>query len=97
MAEALDHEQLAALSERLPAWQVGEGRLIRDVEAPTFPAAIEWVVRIAEAAESLDHHPDIDIRWRRLHLELSTHSAGSRVTDLDVTLAGQIDAIVGEV
>ena len=95
MAEPLDDDQLRALGERLPSWQVGDGRLVRDVEAPTFPAAIEWVVLIAEAAESMDHHPDIDIRWRRLHLELSTHSAGGRITDLDVALADRIDAIVG--
>ena len=95
MAEPLDDDQLRALGERLPAWQVGDGRLVRDVEAPSFPAAIEWVVLIAEAAESMDHHPDIDIRWRRLHLELSTHSAGGRITDLDVALAERIDAIVG--
>ena len=95
MAEPLDDDQLRALGDRLPTWQVGEGRLVRDVEAPTFPAAIEWVVLIAEAAESMDHHPDIDIRWRRLHLELSTHSAGGRITDLDVALADRIDAIVG--
>jgi len=95
MAEPLDDDQLRALGERLPSWQVGDGRLVRDVEAPTFPAEIEWVVLIAEAAESMDHHPDIDIRWRRLHLELSTHSAGGRITDLDVALAERIDAIVG--
>ena len=94
MAEPLDDDQLRALGERLPGWQVGDGRLVRDVEAPSFPVAIEWVVLIAEAAESMDHHPDIDIRWRRLHLELSTHSAGGRVTDLDVRLAERIDAIV---
>ena len=95
MATPLDDDQLQALGEQLPAWQAGDGRLVRDVEAPTFPAAIEWVVLIAEAAESMDHHPDIDIRWRRLHLELSTHSAGGRITDLDVALAKRIDAIVG--
>ena len=95
MAEALNDHELRDLAEQLPSWQVGDGRLVRDVEAPTFPVAIEWVVLIAEAAESMDHHPDIDIRWRRLHLELSTHSAGGRVTDLDVALAQRIDAIVG--
>jgi 4a-hydroxytetrahydrobiopterin dehydratase len=94
MPEPLADDQLALLADRLPDWTVAEGRLIRDVEAPTFPAAIEWVVLIAAEAESLDHHPDIDIRWRRLHLELSTHSAGGRVTDLDVRLAERIDAIV---
>jgi 4a-hydroxytetrahydrobiopterin dehydratase len=94
MAEPLDDAALTTLGESLPHWQVRDGHLVRDVEAPTFPAAIEWVVMIAQAAEELDHHPDIDIRWRRLHLDLSTHSAGSRITDLDVALAQRIDAIV---
>lgn len=94
MADPLDDTALAELAGTLPRWQVRDHRLVRDVEAPTFPAAIEWVVMIAQAAEAMDHHPDIDIRWRRLHLELSTHSAGGRITDLDVALAARIDAIV---
>ena len=94
MADPLGEPELAMLAERLPQWQVEGDRLVRDVEAPTFPAAIEWVVMIAQAAEAMDHHPDIDIRWRRLHLELSTHSAGGRITDLDVALAARIDGIV---
>lgn len=95
MPEPLDDAALAALATSLPAWRVEGGSLVRDVEAPTFPAAIEWVVMIAAAAEEADHHPDIDIRWRRLHLVLSTHSAGGRITELDVALAARIDAIVG--
>ena len=95
MSDPQGEPELAMLAERLPQWRVEGDRLVRDVEAPTFPAAIEWVVLIAEAAESMDHHPDIDIRWRRLHLELSTHSAGGHITGLDVALAERIDAIVG--
>lgn len=95
MADPLGEPELAMLAERLPQWQIQGDRLVRDIEAPTFPAAIEWVVMIAQAAEAMDHHPDIDIRWRRLHLELSTHSAGGRITDLDVALAARIDGIVG--
>ena len=95
MADPLGEAELTLLAERLPRWQVEGDRLVREVEAPTFPAAIEWVVMIAQAAEAMDHHPDIDIRWRRLHLELSTHSAGGRITDLDVALATRIDGIVG--
>ena len=94
MADPLGEAELTLLAERLPRWQVEGDRLVREVEAPTFPAAIEWVVMIAQAAEAMDHHPDIDIRWRRLHLELSTHSAGGRITDLDVALAARIDGIV---
>jgi 4a-hydroxytetrahydrobiopterin dehydratase len=51
------------------------------------------VDRVAEVAEQLDHHPDIDIRWRTLTFACSTHSAGG-VTDRDITLARRIDEIV---
>jgi 4a-hydroxytetrahydrobiopterin dehydratase len=100
----LTPEERSSLATALPLWRLNvdgdpgddlaRSSLIRDVEAASFVTAIEWVVRVAEAAERLDHHPDIDIRWRRLHLVLSTHSVGSRVTELDVRLAREIDAIV---
>lgn len=93
MSDPLDAEDRAALAQLLPLWTEEGGTLVRLMEAPTFPAAIEWVVLIAEVAERMDHHPDIDIRWRRLRMTLTTHSAGSQVTQLDVQLAQAIDAI----
>lgn len=95
MAEPLDEVRLAGLEEELPQWRVEDGCLVRDVQAPSFLDGIGFVVRIAEAAEEMNHHPDIDIRWRTIHVALVTHSAGSRITDLDVELARQIDQIVG--
>lgn len=94
MAEPLTGEQVAALHADLPLWRIDDGMLVRDVQAPSFLRGIEFVVAIGSAAEALDHHPDIDIRWRHLRLALVTHSAGGRITDLDVTLARQIDQIV---
>lgn len=95
MAEPLTGEQIAALHADLPLWRIEEGMLVRDVQAPSFPIAIDYVVAISAAAEEMDHHPDIDIRWRHLRLALVTHSAGGRITDLDVALARRIDDIVG--
>lgn len=65
------------------------------VDAPDFRTAIAIVDDIAEQAEALNHHPDIDIRWRTLHMALTTHDVG-RLTDLDFALAARIDAIVAE-
>ena len=48
--------------------------------------------RLAPRCEELDHHPDLALRWRWVDVELSTHSAGG-VTDMDVTLARQIDEV----
>jgi 4a-hydroxytetrahydrobiopterin dehydratase len=70
-----------------------DGLLARTVSAPTFPEGIRWVTQVADAAERMDHHPDIDIRWRTLVFRLSTHDAGG-ITVLDFALAREIDAIV---
>jgi 4a-hydroxytetrahydrobiopterin dehydratase len=64
------------------------------VESPSFPEAVELVRKVAEAAEAANHHPDIDIRWRKVTYTLSTHSAGG-LTQLDLDLAAQIDSLAG--
>lgn len=89
----LDDGARAALRLVLPAWSVQETALTREITAASFPEAIALVVAIAEAAEELDHHPDVDIRWRTIRLSLSTHSAGG-LTELDVELATRIDSLV---
>jgi 4a-hydroxytetrahydrobiopterin dehydratase len=76
-------------------WRRDGDSIRRDVECASFPAAIDLVRAIAEVAEERDHHPDIDIRWRTLHLALSTHSEGG-ITDKDTALAETIDALAGE-
>jgi 4a-hydroxytetrahydrobiopterin dehydratase len=53
-------------------------------------------VAVAEAAEEMDHHPDVDIRWRTLHFALTTHDAGG-ITVLDLSLAARIDTAVATV
>lgn len=84
-------EVVAALSA-LPAWQQSGGTITRTYTGDSFMAVIAWVVAIADAAERLDHHPDLDIRWTSLQVTLSTHDRGG-LTSLDFTLAAQIDAI----
>ena len=90
MSELLDDDQIAEALDTLPAWQRDGSRLIRTVELASFPQAIQVVNRVAEIAESNNHHPDIDIRWRTLAFRCSTHSAGG-ITTADVSLAEQID------
>ncbi|SEM66917.1 4a-hydroxytetrahydrobiopterin dehydratase [Nonomuraea pusilla] len=79
----------------LPAWRREGDEIRRTVNAPDFPAAIRIVDDIAVKAEELNHHPDIDIRWRTLHLTLTTHDKGG-LTDLDFTLAALIDDIAAK-
>ncbi|MCX4746028.1 4a-hydroxytetrahydrobiopterin dehydratase [Kitasatospora sp. NBC_01287] len=86
----LTEDEITAGLVRLDGWHRRDGSITRTADAADFPAAIRVVVAVAEAAEAMDHHPDIDIRWRTLTFTLSTHSAGG-LTDLDLRLAARID------
>jgi len=89
----LSPDEISAALLGLPQWRGdGEGAR-RSVELPSSGDAVAAIGAIADVAEELDHHPDIDLRWRTLHLAVVTHSAGG-VTDLDVQLARRIDALL---
>ncbi len=89
----LTDDELAAALRELPLWS-GDGEGIRrTVQLPTFRDAVAGIVAVAEVAEDLDHHPDVDLRWRTLHLALVSHSAGA-VTALDLELARRIDELL---
>ena len=90
----LDDTALAAAlsGPDAPMWELVGGRLVKVVQCPNFPAALDFVVAVGRLAEEADHHPDIDIRWRTVTLALITHDAGG-LTDLDITLARAIDAL----
>ena len=93
MTRTLTRAEIDAQLEQLPGWAVQEDALRRSIEFDSFMQAIAAVGRIADAAESMDHHPDIDIRWRTVNLGLRTHSAGG-ITQLDIELAHDINRIV---
>jgi 4a-hydroxytetrahydrobiopterin dehydratase len=93
MPELLSDDELGKALGTLPNWNRSEGALVRTVELDSFPQAIQVVNRIAEIAESDNHHPDIDIRWRTLTFRCSTHSENG-ITALDVSLAEEIDGVI---
>ena len=95
MAELWDDEQVSGALGGLPDWQREGDAIARTTKLPTFTAAIEAVRAVAEIAESRDHHPDMDIRWRTVTFRCSTHSAGG-ITGKDVELAGEIDRVLTE-
>lgn len=73
-------------------WEREGHALTRTREFPTFADAIAFVDRVAEVAEAMDHHPDIDVRYRRVNLRVTTHSAGG-ITPLDLEFAERIDRL----
>jgi 4a-hydroxytetrahydrobiopterin dehydratase len=76
----------------LPGWTRRGNLLTKAFTWPTFAKGIEFVTRVAKAADAADHHPDIDIRYTKVTCTLSTHDAGG-ITELDLKLAGEIEKL----
>jgi 4a-hydroxytetrahydrobiopterin dehydratase len=76
----------------IPNWQLQDGKIVRTFQFKDFPAAIQFVQSVAVLAEQAWHHPDIDIRWNKVTLTLTTHDAGG-LTEKDFTLARQFDRL----
>lgn len=92
MADLLPDTEVDAALAALPHWHRAGDTLVRTIKSPTFPDAVALVDRVAVAAETRNHHPDIDIRWRTVTFTCSTHAMGG-ITALDVELAREIDRL----
>ncbi len=93
MPELLNPEAIQTLLMEIPEWKLEGDTISRSVEFPSFLEAVDAVNKIAREAEAMDHHPDIDIRWRTVRLALATHSAGG-LTTLDFQLAKKLDQLL---
>ena len=74
------------LESAIPLWSETGPSIERTLEFSSFAAAIDFVVRVAQEAERVQHHPDIRISWRTVKLSLTTHSSGG-LTEKDVSFA----------
>ena len=77
----------------LSGWTRKGDTLVKSYHFATFPDGIAFIGRVAEIAETMAHHPDIDIRYTKVHFALSTHDAGG-ITAKDFALAKAIEALV---
>src|SRR6266542_2361344 len=94
-ATPLTDPEIAVALGSVPDWHRDGDWLIRTVECPTFRAAIALVGRVADAAEEADHHPDIEIKWRRVTFRLTT-KASHALTAKDFSMAATIDRLADE-
>ena len=89
----LDEGEVEYAIAGLKDWTRAGGAITKTFAFPTFLDGIAWVERVAQIAERLDHHPDLDIRYTKVNATLSTHSAGG-LTRSDFDLAREMDALV---
>ena len=93
--EAMPLLDTAAVTDALAGldgWSRTGDEIEKTYERASFPDAVAFVVRIGFFAEKADHHHDLDIRWRKVRVALSTHDQGG-ITDKDISLAREIEGI----
>ena len=88
----LNAAEIKSALNTIPAWGKKGATIARTCQCKDFPAAIKFVNRIARLAEKTGHHPDIDVRWNKVTLSLTTHDAGG-LTEKDFKLARQFDRL----
>jgi len=88
----LDESKIISALATLPQWLRNGEIISRSFEFKDFPAAMRFVNAVAELAEQAQHHPDIDVRWNKVTLALTTHDADG-LTEKDVALARHCDAL----
>jgi 4a-hydroxytetrahydrobiopterin dehydratase len=90
---ALSSSEVTARLASLPGWSLERNELVHEFQFPDFLGSIAFVNSMAGLAEAAGHHPDIDIRYNKVRLALSTHDAGG-ITAKDFDLAAQASALV---
>jgi 4a-hydroxytetrahydrobiopterin dehydratase len=90
---ALPLEEITSRLASLPGWTVEKGELVRQFQFPDFLGSIAFVNSVAHRAEAAGHHPDIDIRYNKVRLALTTHDAGG-ITSKDFELAAKAGGLV---
>jgi 4a-hydroxytetrahydrobiopterin dehydratase len=89
--DPLSDSAIAENLERLPGWERRGSTIRRTFSFDDFARAMAFVNQVADLAEAMNHHPDIDVRYSKVTLTLSTHDAGG-LTGHDFALAEKIEA-----
>lgn len=85
----LDESEVARRLASLPGWERRGQEIVRSFEFAGFREALAFVNRVGELAEAMNHHPDVDLRYSKVTLALTTHDAGG-LTARDFDLAARI-------
>jgi 4a-hydroxytetrahydrobiopterin dehydratase len=94
MADLLNEDEIISRLRR-SAWEREGDEIVREWRFENFVEAIDFVTRVAEAAEEANHHPDIFVHgWNKVKLSLTNHSAGG-LTETDFAMAQRLDGLDG--
>lgn len=91
-ASKLSSEAIGEHLRSLSGWEIKQGKLTKTFKFDDFMGAVRFVDRIAPVAEAEGHHPDLQVGWGKVVVELISHDAGA-LTAKDFKLASLIDKL----
>ncbi|GHF26477.1 putative pterin-4-alpha-carbinolamine dehydratase [Streptomyces mashuensis] len=91
--EPLSQKDVEERLQELPGWSTDGDRITRTYSFDGHLAAVAMVVHVARIQEELNHHSDLTLGYNTVRLAVNTHSAGGKVTDLDLELARRVEAV----
>lgn len=90
MADLLTDDQINQRLAALEGWTRSGDSIVKTFDNDNFVGSVEFVRRITEPAEAMNHHPDLRISWSEVEVSITNHAAGG-LTEADFDLAGKID------
>lgn len=92
----LNEEQIAARLAEAPGWSIVDGKVSRTFEFASYASGVVFASAVAHLADSLDHHPDLLIGYRKVTVSVNTHDVGG-ISALDFELARRVSGLVSQV
>jgi 4a-hydroxytetrahydrobiopterin dehydratase len=93
MMQVLTQSNINEKLGKLKGWNFSNNQIEKEYELKDFKEALNFINKIGDEAEAMDHHPDIFLHsWNKVKISISTHSVGG-VTENDFKLAGKIESI----
>jgi 4a-hydroxytetrahydrobiopterin dehydratase len=90
--ELLDDGAIEARLADLAGWDRDGDAIAKTFELEDFVGSVEFIKRLVEPAEDMNHHPDLTVSWNKVTVSITTHAAGG-LTENDFELAKRIDAL----
>lgn len=89
----LSKEEILKRLAKFPGWKFGDDKIKKTFEFSSFTEAVDFVRGLVNFCNNIDHHPDIQINYKKVTFELQTSSVGSKVTERDLTVAREIERL----
>ena len=88
----LDDQEIDSRLSGLDGWSREDDAITKTFDRGDFVGSVEFVKRLVDPAEEMNHHPDLEISWSKVKVSITTHSEGG-LTENDFELAGRVDAL----